>query len=73
MPLFDHIVGATEHQWRHGETQRLGGLEVDDQLKFGGRLDRQIGRLRAFEDAVDVSCRRAVLFGYIATISDQAA
>ena len=37
----------------------LGGLEVDDHLKLGWRLDRQIGRLHAFEDAVDVPRRLA--------------
>jgi hypothetical protein len=28
---FDHLIGKIEHAWRHRETQRLGGFEVDDQ------------------------------------------
>src|SRR5215475_7359710 len=28
--LFDHLVGTTLHRLRHGEAERLGGLEVDD-------------------------------------------
>ena len=43
---------------RHGEAERLGGLEIDHQLVLGRSLDRQIGRLLALEDAIDVSGRR---------------
>ena len=38
--LFDHLVGASEERWWHGETERSGGLQIDDQLKFGGLLNR---------------------------------
>jgi hypothetical protein len=48
--LFDHLVGAREDRWRHGEAERLGGLEIDDQLECSRLLDRQIGRLSAFQD-----------------------
>src|SRR5262249_43904072 len=36
----------------------LGGPEVDYKFEFGRFLDRQVGRLGAFENPVDV-CRRA--------------
>src|SRR5712691_8545249 len=32
--LLDHLVGALLEQERHVETERLGGLQIDDQLEF---------------------------------------
>jgi hypothetical protein len=46
----DDLVGAGEDRWRNGEAERLGGVEIDDQLEVGRLLDRQIGGLGAFCD-----------------------
>ena len=39
---------------RHSQAERLGRLEVDHQLEFRCLLDRQVGRLGAAQDAVDI-------------------
>jgi hypothetical protein len=38
----DDPVGAGEKRRRHGEAERLGGPEIDHQVVFGRRLDRQV-------------------------------
>ena len=55
------------------EPERLGGLEIDHQLVLGRRLHRQVGRLLALEDAIDVAGRAPVLVDEIRPVGDQAA
>jgi hypothetical protein len=71
--LFDHLVGAAEDRWRHSQTERLGGLEVEHQLILSRHLHRQIGRLLALENAIDVSCRAPVGIDRVGPVGDQAA
>ena len=57
---FDDLVGAREARWRDREAERLGSVEVDDQLEGRGLLDRQIGRFGAGENPARLgdTCRR---------------
>ena len=71
--LFDHVVGGGKQGLRHSQAQRLGGLEVDRQFVLGRCLHRQVGRLIALEDSVDIPRRALALVEEIRPIRNQAA
>jgi hypothetical protein len=37
--LFDYLVGAVTHGWRHGEAERISALEIDHQFELDRGLD----------------------------------
>jgi hypothetical protein len=45
--LPDHLVRLEEDGWGDRQAQRLGCLEVEDQLEFRGLLDGQVPGLGA--------------------------
>ena len=55
--LFDHLVGASDEHWWHGNAKRLCRPEIDRQLILVWRLHREVSRLVAFENAV---CSRTI-------------
>src|SRR5215475_13859723 len=71
--LFDHVVGAGEKRFRDGQSDRLCGLEVYDQLEFGRQLNRQLRGICTLENEIDIRCcaaeqiRRIVAERYQAT------
>jgi hypothetical protein len=50
--LFDQLIGASKQRRGHGKAQRLRSLEIDDEIKSGGKLYRQIGWLHSFENLI---------------------
>ena len=70
--LFDHLVGRGEQRLRNGQAEGLCGLEIDDQFILGGRLHREIARLLALENAIDIAGRAPELVGKIRSVRDQA-
>ena len=52
--LLDHLVGAREHRCGNVDADRLGSLDVDNELKLGALWDGQIAGFLAFENAADI-------------------
>src|SRR5262245_55561400 len=69
----DHLVGAGKQAIRNGESERLGGLEVDDEVDLPGLIDWQVGRLRTLENAAGVEADVAVRLRKIAPVAHQPA
>jgi hypothetical protein len=59
-----------EQGQRHLDAKRLGALQVNQQLDLGGLLNREIGRVGAFKNPVDVERRSAVHVEIVRAICD---
>jgi hypothetical protein len=70
-PLLNHLIGFGKQRWWHGETERLGGLEIDHQFKFGRLQARQVGGPLAFENPAGVDSGLTICIGDAGTIAHQ--
>src|SRR4051812_25785929 len=70
--LLDDLVRGCEQAWRKRDADRLRSLQVDRQLERGGILDRQIGRPRTLQDAIDIGGGAAELLGAVGAVGHQA-
>ena len=70
--LFNHLVGGHLHDLRHCEVQRLGGLEVDHELEFGGLHDRQVGGFLTLQNPAGVDADLTIGIGEDGPVTHQA-
>src|ERR1035437_4853069 len=70
---FDHLVGAADQRQWDGEAERLGGLEVEDQLDFRRLHDRQVGWLLGLEHPAGVGGEATGVIRFTASVAHQAA
>src|SRR5947207_15974831 len=69
----DHLVGTQRKCWRNVQSEHPRGLEIDDQLIFRRRLDRQLARLLAAQNAIHVAGRPAPLLDLVGPVRHQPA
>jgi hypothetical protein len=70
-PLFNCFVGTCEHCRRNFEAERLGCLEIDEQLEPGRLLDRQVCWFGAFENIVNEVGRAAIQADQVRAVTNQ--
>ena len=71
--LLDRLIRTREQGRRDGETERLRGFEVDNELVLGRRLHRKIGWLLSLENSIHVASRLPVLLDEVRSVSNEAA
>src|SRR5215470_1263689 len=68
----DHLVGPGEQGRRQGKAEILCNFEIEHQLELDWGLDRELARLLALEDAVDVAGRPPIIIEHVISIGQEA-
>src|SRR3979490_721390 len=71
--LFDYLVGGGQERFREGDAERLGGLEIDDQLDLCDLLYREVRGFFALENAAGVNTDLAVRIKTVRSIAHKTA
>ena len=61
----DHLVGAQEDRLWNGETECLGGLQIDADVETPRLLERQVRRFRPLQKAINEIGRTVVNFIHV--------
>jgi hypothetical protein len=69
----DHLVGDREQVRRHIEAEQLCRSEIDDEIKLGRSLHRQIAGLGAFENPIDIRDGTPKNIGLVRCVAHQPA
>src|SRR5262249_24808159 len=69
--LFDNLVSECQQAGRHGNAERLGGLEIDNEEKFARLLDREIAGLRAMQNLPGIDARTTRAIAHASRIGHQ--
>jgi hypothetical protein len=69
----NYLVGGCQQRFRDGKAERLGGLEIDNELEFGRLQDRQISWFLASENTPCIDASLVVQVAEAAPIAHQAA
>src|SRR5258708_39954124 len=71
--LIDHLRGSRQQSWGDRQVESLRRLEIDNQFVVSRSLNRQVGRLLALQDTINITSYASELFDSTRPIGDQAA
>src|SRR6516165_9897197 len=70
---FDYFVGERAQLVRNCKPERLGGLEIDDQLELSGLHNWEVGWFLTFENAAGVDTNLLIDFCNACSVAHQTA